>query len=136
MLPYKSRNTLMSLFQTILASIENPDHAGSPQDLHGLLNLAQMLPGVQGAEQQLQPILGVLGSHLQDALNEQQQTNGQAAVQQTVSSLSQPGAGVQEIINLFGQDRFNGLIEEISQRTGLNSQMILQFLPALIPVVM
>ena len=50
----------MSLFQTILASIENPDHAGSSQDLHGLLNLAQMLPGVQGAQQQLQPILGVL----------------------------------------------------------------------------
>src|ERR1700722_1206451 len=129
MLPYKSRNTLMSLFQTILASIENPDHAGSPQDLHGLLNLAQMIPGVQGAQQQLQPILGVLGSHLQDALNEQQQTNGQAAVQQTVSNLSQPGAGVQEIINLFGQDRFDGLIGEISKRTGLNSQLILQLLP-------
>jgi hypothetical protein len=30
----------------------------------------------------------------------------------------------------------NGLIEEIGQRTGLNSQLIVQFLPALIPVVM
>jgi hypothetical protein len=126
----------MNLFQTVLASIENPNHAGSPEDLHGLLNLAQMIPGVQGAEQQMQPILGVLGSHLQDALNEQQQNNGQAAVQQTVSNLSQPGAGIQEIVNLFGQERFNGLIGEISQRTGLSSQMIVDFLPALIPVVM
>jgi hypothetical protein len=126
----------MNLFQTVLQSIENPDHVGSQQDLHGLANLAQLLPGVQGAEQQVQPILGVLGAHLQDALNEQQQTNGQAAVQQTVSNLSQPGAGVQEIINLFGQDRFNGLIGEISQRTGLNSQLILEFLPALIPAIM
>ena len=64
----------MSLFQTILESIENPNHAGSQQDLHGLLNLAQLLPGVQGAEQQVQPILGILGSHLQQALNQQQQT--------------------------------------------------------------
>jgi hypothetical protein len=126
----------MNLFQTVLASIENPDHTGSPQDLHGLGSLAQLLPAVQGAQQQMQPILGVLGSHLQDALNEQQQNNGQAAVQQTVSNLSQPGAGVQEIINLFGQERFNGLIGEISKRTGLDSQLILQFLPALIPVVM
>jgi hypothetical protein len=126
----------MSLFQTILESIENPNHAGTQQDLHGLTNLAQMLPAVQGAQQQLQPILGVLGSHLQDALNEQQQNNGQAAVQQTVSNLSQPGAGVQDIVNLFGQERFDGLIGEISKRTGLNSQLILEFLPALIPVVM
>ncbi len=125
----------MSLFQTILESIDNPNHAGSQQDLHGFLNLAQLLPGVQGAEQQVQPILGVLGSHLQDALNQQQQTGGPAAVQQTLSNLSQPGAGLQEIENLFGQERLNGLIGEIGQRTGLNSQLIVQFLPALIPVV-
>jgi len=126
----------MSLFQTILESIENPNHAGTQQDLHGLVSIAQMIPGVQGAQQQLQPILGVLGSHLQDALNEQQQNNGQEAVQQTVSNLSQPGAGVQDIVNLFGQERFDSLIGEISKRTGLNSQLILEFLPALIPVVM
>ena len=111
----------MNLFQTVLQSIESPEHVGSQQDLHGLLNVAQLLPGVQGAEQQMQPILGILGSHLQNALNEQQQNNGQAAVQQTVSNLSQPGAGVQDIINLFGQERFNGLIGEISKRTGLDS---------------
>jgi hypothetical protein len=134
---YSTRNDpIMSLFQTILESIENPNHAGSQQDLHGLLNLAQLLPGVQGAEQHVQPILGVLGSHLQDALNQQQQTSGTAAVQQTVSNLSQPGAGLQEIENLFGQDRLNQLIGEIGQRTGLDPQLIMQFLPALIPVVM
>ncbi len=126
----------MNLFQTVLQSIENPEHTGSQQDLHNLLNLAQLLPGVQGAEQQMQPILGVLGSHLQDALNQQQQNSGQAAVQETVSNLSQSGAGVQEITNLFGQERFNALIGEISKRTGLDSQLILQFLPALLPVVM
>ena len=126
----------MNFFQTVLQSIENPDHSGSPQDLQGLLNIAQMLPGVQGAEQHLQPILSVLGPPLQDALNEQHQNNGQAAVQQTVSNLSQPGAGVQDIVNLFGQERFDGIVAEISKRTGLNSQLILQFLPAVIPMVM
>ncbi len=126
----------MNFFQTVLQSIENPDHAGSPQDLHGLLSIAQLLPGVQGAEQHLQPILSVLGPHLQDALNEQQQNNGQTAVQQTVSNLSQPGAGVQEIVNLFGQERFDAIIAEISQRTGLNSQLVLEFLPVVIPMVM
>jgi hypothetical protein len=126
----------MSLFQTVLESIENPNHSGSQQDLHGFLNLAALLPGLGGAPQQVQPILGVLGAHLQDALNEQRQNSGQPAVQQTVSNLSQPGVGLQEIVSLFGQERLNGLIGEIAQRTGLNSQLILEFLPALIPVVM
>jgi hypothetical protein len=126
----------MSLFQTIVESIENPNHAGSQQDLHGLLNIAELLPGVQGAEQHVQPILGVLGSHLQDALTQQQQTGGQAAVQQTVSNLSQPGTGLGEIENLFGPERLNALIGEIGQRTGLEPQVIVEFLPALIPVVM
>lgn len=125
----------MSFFQTILDSIENPNHAGSQQDLSGLLNVAQALPLGQGGQQNLQPILGVLGAHLQDVLN-QQQNSGQAAVQQTVTNLSQPGVGVQQVQNLFGQERFNGLIDEISQRTGLNSQLVLGLLPMLIPVLM
>jgi hypothetical protein len=126
----------MSFFQTVLESIENPNHSGNQQDLHGLLNLAALLPEAGGVQQQVQPILGVLGSHLQDALNEQQQNSGQAAVQQTISNLSQPGTGLQEIVSLFGQERFNALIGEIARRTGLDSQLIMQFLPALIPVVM
>jgi hypothetical protein len=126
----------MSFFQTILDSIENPNHAGNQQDLSGLLNVAQALPLGQGAQQNLQPILGVLGAHLQDVLSQQQQNSGQAAVQQTVTNLSQPGVGVQQVQNLFGQERFNGLIDEISQRTGLNSQLVLGLLPMLIPVLM
>src|ERR1700757_324410 len=126
----------MSFFQSILDSIEDPNHAGSHQDLAGLLNLAQALPLGQGSSQNLQPILGVLGAHLQDALNQKQQASGQAAVQQTVTNLSQPGIGLQELENLFGQERFNGLVDEISRRTGLNSQLILGFLPMAIPVLM
>jgi hypothetical protein len=133
---FKSTNSIMSFLQTVLDSIENPNHAGSQQDLSGLLSLAQTLPLGHGAQQNLQPVLGVLGSHLKDALNQQQQASGQAAVQQTVTNLSQPGIGLQELENLFGQERFNGLVDEISRRTGLNSQLILGFLPMAIPVLM
>jgi hypothetical protein len=126
----------MSLFQSVLDSIENPNHAGTQQDLQGLANLAQQIPSGQPAGQNIQPILGVLGSHLQDALNRQQQTDGPAAAQQTVTDLSQPGVGVQDLQGLFGQSGMSNLIAEIAQRTGLNSQVIMAFLPMLIPVVM
>ncbi len=91
----------MSLFQAIIDSTSNPQHAGSNSDLQGLTNLAQLIPGVQDTEQHVKPILDVLGPHLQDVLNNQQQTQGQAAAQQTVSNLSQPGVGVQELQNLL-----------------------------------
>ena len=126
----------MSLFQTIIDSIANPQHAGSNSDLQGLLNLAQLIPGVQDTEQHVKPILDVLGPHLQDVLNNQQQTQGQAAAQQTVSNLSQPGVGVQQLQNLFGADRFNGIIGEIAGRTGLDQQVIFGALPIVIPVIM
>ena len=51
----------MSLFQAIVDSISNPQHAGSNSDLQGLLNLAQLIPGVQDTEQHVKPILDVLG---------------------------------------------------------------------------
>jgi hypothetical protein len=129
-------SSTMSLFQSILDSIENPNHSGSQQDLQGLANLAQLLPAGQGTEQNIQPILGVLGSYLKNALNQQQQTAGPAAAQQTVTNLAQPGVGVQDLQGLFGQSGLNNLIGEIAQRTGLNSQVIMAFLPMLIPVVM
>ncbi len=125
----------MSLFQAILESVENPNHAGTQQDLQGLVNLAQSIPGL-GNAQALQPVLSVLGSHVQTALSQQQQSQGTAAAQQTVSDLSQPGVGMQDLENLFGQSGFNSLIGELSRRTGLSSQLIMTFLPVAIPVVM
>jgi uncharacterized protein YidB (DUF937 family) len=126
----------MSFFDSIVSAIQSPQHAGSAQDLQGLLNVANTIPGLQGASQQVQPILNVLGPHLQDVLNQQKQAEGAPAAQQTVTNLSQPGVSVQDLQNLFGTDRFNGIITEISQATGLNSQVILNALPLVIPTVM
>jgi hypothetical protein len=126
----------MSLFDSIISAIQSPQHAGSNQDLQSMANLTNIIPGLQGAGQQIQPILNVIGPHLQDVLNEQKQTEGAAAAQQTVKDLSQPGVGVQDLQNLFGTDRFNGIINQISQATGLNNQLILSALPLVIPVIM
>jgi hypothetical protein len=126
----------MSLFQSIVNSISNPQHAASGDDLQGLLNVASAIPGAQNAEQQVKPILDVVGPHLQDVLNQQQQTQGQGAVQQTVSNLSQPGAEVADLQNLFGADRFNSIIGEIANRTGMDQQVIMTALPVVIPVIM
>lgn len=126
----------MSFFDSIISAIQSPQHAGSNQDLQSLTNLASLIPGLQGGQQQIQPILNVLGPHLQEVLKEQKQTEGAGAAQQTVATLSQPGVSVQDLQNLFGTDRFNAIINQISQATGINSQLILSALPLVIPAVM
>lgn len=123
----------MSFFDSIISAIQSPQHAGSNQDLQSLTNLASQIPGLQGGQQQIQPILNVLGP---EVLKEQKQTEGAGAAQQTVATLSQPGVSVQDLQNLFGTDRFNAIINQISQATGINSQLILSALPLVIPAVM
>ena len=126
----------MSLFQTLLDSISNPNHAGSQSDLQNLAGLASLVPALQGAEHQLQPILDVLGSHVKDALREQQQTEGGAAAQQTVTQLAQGGASIPQLQDLLGADRFQQIVDELTRRTGLSSSALLGMLPMLLPVVM
>jgi hypothetical protein len=126
----------MSIFQSFLDSIANPNQAGTQKDLQGLAGLAALVPGLAGAEHQLSPILDVLGSHLKDALSQQQQTEGPSAAQQTVNTLSQSGVSVPQLQDLFGQDRFQQIIGDLTQRTGLNEAMLLGMLPVVIPVVM
>ena len=126
----------MSFFQTILAAVADPNHAGNQGDLQKWAGLASLLPGLQGAEHQLQPILDVLGGHLKDALSQQQQTNGSVAVQQTVSDLAQGGVTVPQLQELFGAERFNQIVADLAQRTGLSESTLLGMLPMLLPVVM
>jgi len=63
----------MNLLQTILEPVENSNHAGSRQDLHGFLNVAEMLPGVQAAEQQIQ----VAGIDSQNSNTDKQRPSGE-----------------------------------------------------------
>jgi len=62
------------------------------------MNIAQLIPGVQGLEHRRSLFSASWDRISRTALNEQQQNNGSAAVQQTVTNLSQPGTGVQENI--------------------------------------
>lgn len=126
----------MSFFQSILAAVADPNHAGNPGDLQRWAGIANLLPGLQGAEQQLQPILDVLGGQVKDALSEQQQSQGSAAVQQSVTDLAQGGATVPDLQQFFGTDRFNQIVAELARRTGLSESALLGMLPMLLPVVM
>jgi hypothetical protein len=119
----------MSFFDSIISAIQSPQHAGSNQDVQNVLNLAQNIPGIQGAEGQ---ILNALGGPIQQALSQQ----GPATAQQTVTTLSQGNVSVQDLQNLFGVDQFNNIVNQVAARTGISSQLILAAIPMVIPVIM
>lgn len=126
----------MSFFQSILAAVADPNHTGNHGDLQRWAGMAGLLPGLQGAERQLQPILDVLGGHVKDALAEQQQSQGSAAVQQSVSDLAQGGVSVPQLQDFFGTERFNQIVSDLAQRTGLSESTLLGLLPMVLPIVM
>ena len=126
----------MSFFQSILAAVADPNHAGNQGDLQSWAGIANLLPGLQGAERQLQPILDVLGGHVKEALSDQQQSQGSAAVQQSVTDLAQGGVSVPQLQDFFGAERFNQIVGDLARRTGLSESTLLGMLPMLLPVVM
>ena len=126
----------MSLFQTILDSVANPNHAGSQGDLQSLAGLANLLPGLQGAERQLQPILDVLGTHVKELLTQQRDAQGGTVTQQAVTDLAQGGTSVPQLQDFFGSERFEQMLQQMTQRTGLSQSTLLGLLPMLLPVVM
>jgi hypothetical protein len=122
----------MSLFQTIVDAISNPQTSGSHNDLQGLLNLAQSVPALQGAEHQ---VVDVVGNQVQSALAEKAQTDGQPAAQQALADLANGTPSVQDLQNFIGADRFNAIISEISSRTGLGNDVIMGAIPIVLPAI-
>jgi hypothetical protein len=126
----------MSLLDSILASIANPAQRGSNNDLQDLINLGGTLSQTQGQQAGIQPILEVLGKHTKSALNEQRQAEGDQAVNETVTAISEGSPDVHSIQGLYGERRFDSMLSEIGSKTGLNSQAILSILPMVLPVLM
>ncbi len=124
----------MGLFDQIVSAIDNPNLQASAGQLGGILNTVQSLSGSQGASSDsTQAALGVVGKHVRSALKSQQ-SGGQA--QSLVNQFSGTGANPNAVSALFSEGQQQQIVQEISQRTGLDSKMIVGMLPMLVPLVL
>jgi hypothetical protein len=126
----------MGLFDQILSAVSNPDQQASPDQLSSILGVAQQMAGGQGMDSgATQAVMSILGGHVRSALQNQASQGGtdpQSLVNQFAGLASNPAA----VQALFSMGQQNQVVNDISQRTGLNSGAIQAMLPVLVPLVL
>lgn len=123
----------MKLFDVILDSIANPELKTESNDL------ADLLGGIKSAakEQDTPPDLvetavSALGKHVKAGLQEY----GGSREELVEEAASVPQATPELISKLFGSQNVESVSDDVSQKTGIQTETIIALLPVLIPIVM
>ncbi|NDJ19818.1 DUF937 domain-containing protein [Myxacorys almedinensis] len=123
----------MSLFDQILGAVSNPQQQASTDQLGSILGVAQQVAGSHGIDgNATQAIMSVLGGHVRSALQNQQGNNPQDLVNQFAGLGNNP----QAVQSLFPGGQQQQVAQDISQRTGFNTNTIVSMLPVLVPLAL
>jgi hypothetical protein len=128
----------MDLFDAFMGAIDNPQQSASVDQLGGLLGTVQQLSGQNGIDpSMMQTVMSMVGGQVQSSLQEQNSTMGPDHVQSLLNQFSGGGsasnAAVSTLLNPQMQQQLAGAI---SQKTGLDPNMLIGLLPMLVPVAM
>jgi Bacterial protein of unknown function (DUF937) len=127
----------MSLFDQILSAVSDPQQQASPDQLGGILGMAQQLSNTYNVDPTTtQTVLSMVGGYVRSALQEKQSTLGGDQVQSLVNQFGGLGANPNAVQALFSQGQQQQVAHDVSQRTGLNAGTIQAMLPVLIPIVL
>lgn len=127
----------MSLFFDVLSSINNPNQQGSVAQLGNAVGGLQQLAASQGIDaSQMQSVLSSVGGFLGPALQQQQGVLGGMQLDNLVGQLGGSGAPATAMQSLLPPQLQQQLVEVVSQKTGLDTGMLQNLLPSLIPIVM
>ncbi|MEM8638232.1 MAG: DUF937 domain-containing protein [Cyanobacteria bacterium P01_G01_bin.54] len=133
----RERFTVMSLVNSLLGAIDNPNLQANANQLGNIVNTVQSLSQANSASPDaMQMAMGIVGKYVQSSLKQKRQQDGPQATQQLVNQYSgtQPNAAV--VNALLGSQQAQGLINEVSAKTGLPAGTIQALLPSLIPLVL
>ncbi len=127
----------MSLFNQILSAIDNPEQEASTSQLGTILDTVQQLSSANsGQSSAIESAMSIVGNYTRSALQDQKNQGGEAQAQQLITQFAGNSANASAVNSLFSNSQVRAMIEQISNRTGLNSQMIQSLLPILVPVVL
>ncbi|MGB0561363.1 MAG: hypothetical protein ACPGVO_06115 [Spirulinaceae cyanobacterium] len=127
----------MSLVNSLLGAIDNPNLQANASQLGSIVNTVQSLSqGNSASPDALQTAMGIAGKYVQSSLKQKRQQDGPQAAQQLVNQYSgtQPNAAV--VNALLSSQQAQGLINEVSQKTGMPAGTIQALLPTLLPLVL
>ena len=127
----------MSIFQQILGAIDNPQQEASTNQLGSILDTVQQLSGNnQASPDAVQSAMSIVGNYTKSALKEKRNQGGAGQVNQLINQFGGTRANPQILSMLFNSSQLQGMVQQISSRTGLNARIIQSMLPILVPLVL
>ncbi|GAB1545350.1 DUF937 domain-containing protein [Scytonema sp. NUACC21] len=127
----------MGLFDQIINALDNPNQQANSDQLGSIINTVQQLSGNTGADPStMQSALGIVGNYVRSALQEKRNTEGNEAAQEVVNQFGGTSPNPQAVDSLFSYGLQQQVANVVAQHTGLNTGMVQQLLPILVPLVL
>ncbi len=127
----------MSLFNTILGAIDNPERQANSNQLGSIINTIQSLSQNTGANQDsLQTAVSVVGKYARSSLQQKRNEGGEEEVNDLVNQYGGTQANNQIVNLLFSTPQIQQMVSEIESRTGLSAGTVQSMLPVLVPLVL
>ena len=122
----------MSLFDTVLASLNDPSRATQQSDLE---SLASAFGGGGASSANASQIASLIGGFLKPMLQEQQAVGGAQGVDSFLQDIKQSATSPDQLRQVLGADRMDQMVGRAEQRTGLDANAIFRLLPIVLPAV-
>jgi uncharacterized protein YidB (DUF937 family) len=119
----------MKLFDTVLASLNDPSRGTQMSDLE---NLSSAFGGGGSSTNQ---IASLLGGFLKPMLREQQAVAGPEGVDSLLQELKQSAHSPDQLRQVLGTERMNQVVGQAEQKTGLDANSIMRLLPVVLPAI-
>jgi uncharacterized protein YidB (DUF937 family) len=123
----------MSLFDTVLSSMNDPSRATQKNDLEGLLGAFGGGGGAASAN--VSEIAGLIGGFLKPMLREQQAVSGPQGVDSLLQSIKRTANSPDQLRQVLGAERMDQMVGRAEQRTGLDSNTVMRLLSVALPAV-
>lgn len=125
----------MGIFDQVMGAIQDPNREASIGQLGQIVSMAQQVAQANNANSSTtQQAASVVGSFVQSALREKQQTQGMDTVLDLVRQGTTDGAGV--LPKLFSPTQQSAIAATVAEKTGLDANQVMAMLPMVIPIVM
>ena len=119
----------MNLFDTVLASLNDPSRATQKSDLD------QLSSAFGSGGSSTNQIASLLGGFLKPMLREQQAVAGPEGVDSLLQELRQSAHSPDQLRQVLGSERMDQMVGRAEQKTGLDANTILRLLPIVLPAI-
>jgi uncharacterized protein YidB (DUF937 family) len=122
----------MSLFDAVLASLNDPSRATQQSDLE---SLASAFSGGGASSANTGQIANLIGGFLKPMLQEQHAVGGAQGVDSFLQDIKQSANSPDQLRQVLGADRMDQMVGRAEQKTGLDASVIFRLLPIVLPAV-